>query len=195
MWCADMVCSSKTTEPLNTVQAAIRLPLGLHLHASCLNWLRLKSPLTSRKIKACHKRPLKKHDRPWLETPQCKCSKTQTVAALKLNVPTCTVPLCHRTLQHNTAEQGWSVVIQDGCRYLQTSSNVRIFPWNVIVFNLIKMQASGFSRKQPGGNPVAAWVVSWELWKKPFWSCCCKRKSKHQNLGLWCGWTEGWQVV
>ena len=40
-----------------TVQAVTWLPPGLRLPASYVNWMQLKSQLTSLKIKACRKRP------------------------------------------------------------------------------------------------------------------------------------------
>ena len=54
---------------ITTVQTATFLSLGLHPTAFYFEWMRLKSQLTFLKIKAC--------DRPWLETPQRNCGKTQ----------------------------------------------------------------------------------------------------------------------
>ena len=62
---------------------------------------------------------------------------------------------------YNTSQQNKCdpLLIQNGRRCPQTSSNVPIFPWNVVVFNRIWMQAIGLGRTQPGGSPVAACTV------------------------------------
>ena len=57
------------------------------------------------------------------------------------------VALCYRTPQHIGAEQGWPVV------------DARSLQRNVVVINLIWMQASGLDITRTGGTPVAACTV------------------------------------